>query len=121
VRVRARVGLHVSGDGPDSPVSELKALVCVHSAVVLEQVAEARRGQVEGPRGLARVEEAHKIQAQVALEPDHVRVRAVEHLGDGGVREGLVEHLEVVPQLQRVHEEVLLARGDLEQAGEAAV
>mmetsp|Transcript_38619 Transcript_38619/g.124906 ORF Transcript_38619/g.124906 Transcript_38619/m.124906 type:complete len:283 (-) Transcript_38619:339-1187(-) len=77
--------------------------------------------ELEHPCGLARVKDADEVEAKVSLQPEHVRVAPVHHLGDARVGEDVVERVERAPQLERVDQIVLLAGRDLHQADEAAV
>mmetsp|Transcript_37442 Transcript_37442/g.121203 ORF Transcript_37442/g.121203 Transcript_37442/m.121203 type:complete len:286 (-) Transcript_37442:343-1200(-) len=77
--------------------------------------------ELEHPCRLARVKDADEVEAKVPLEPEHVRIAPVQHLGDARVGEDVVERVERAPQLERVDQVVLLAGRDLHQADEAAV
>ena len=73
-----------------------------------------------GVRRLAGVEEADDVDAQVALQPLQRGVGAVHDLGDARVGEDLVERVaHGAVQRDRVDQEVLVARADLDERDEA--
>ena len=57
-------------------------LLLVHRdvAVETEEMLEAKGGELQHPRGLARVEHVDDVEPEVALEPHNVHVGAVQHL-----------------------------------------
>jgi len=50
-------------------------------AEAVQQVREAEGRQAQHARGLAGVEQVRDEYAKIALQPQHIMVRAVEHLG----------------------------------------
>jgi hypothetical protein len=64
--------------------------------------------------GLLRVKHVDQVQAEVALQPQHVVGAAVQHLCDGGAGQGLRQQVQVIAQGQRVNDVVL---GTCEQRG----
>lgn len=105
--VGLRVLEHFAGEGPLGPVGELEGFVGVLLAVFGEEVLVAALGELELFGGVEGVEEVEDVEAEVALEPEHVALGSVEHFGDFGVGQDYVEHFaEVAPEGEGVDDVV---------------
>ena len=102
---------HLLGEGALSPVSQLVLLVCQHSAVVLEEESQAEAWFLQDSRCLSRVKHIDNVEAKVFLEPLHIVVSSVQHLGFAGVvEEGEQGRTQLLSQLDSVHYEVMSPR-----------
>lgn len=62
----------------------LVRLVDGDTAELLQQVAQRQPLEARGGGELLRVVDVDEVQVEVALQPQHVVLAAVEHLGEGG-------------------------------------
>ncbi len=120
VRVAARVVLLTRAERPGTPVAALELLVDRHVEPPLEHRRQAGGGHAERSRRDPRVEQTGDLERVRALQQQHVELRAMQHLGDAGVREDRPEPREVQSG-ERIDQVVLRARAHLQQAKALAV
>ena len=114
--VSARVLHHLFRQRTQTPISELKPLVCLDTAVVVQQVRQTFARQLEHASGLTGVEQARDEHSEVFLKPLHVVIGAVHHFELISVRERLPERVaHVRAKRQDVDDEISLARAYLHQ------
>lgn len=76
--VFASILLQLSWEGSNAPVRQLVLLVGQNLAVCLQQIGETERLHSNCARSLTRIEQVDNVEAEVTLEPVHVRITTME-------------------------------------------
>ena len=84
---------HLPRYGPLSPIRGLKFLVGCHAGVGRQEVGEGGGGEGERASGLPRVKDVNQVEAKVSLEPNHIRIAAMEHLDNAGIRKNAIQQV----------------------------
>jgi hypothetical protein len=119
------VGKLLVAEGALGPVASLKLLVALHPELVGENSGKGKLLPPEEPAGDGGIEDGANREVEIPLEADEIVFGGMEdllHLGVGKER----RQGRQIPEGQRVHEEVALVAGKLDQAhpggvGEEAV
>ena len=114
---------HLFGKRTDPPVGQLVAFVGVKVAVSGHEVVQAVAGEHEHVGGMVGVEQVDEVQAEVALEPEHVVVGTVKHFDLVRMGEGGVEQLGVLSNVvgESVDDPVTLSGGELHETDDTLV
>lgn len=80
--VLTRVLLHLVGQRPHTPISQLVLLVSQNLAVGLEQEGKAELPEAQRSGSLSSVEHVDDVEAEVSLQPLDILTSTVEHLDD---------------------------------------
>ena len=103
------------GERAARPIVALTALVELHAEMDLDESGQADDRPAEELRRDHRIEERGHLEAVVAPQIQHVLLRRVQHLDDGGLSEDLPERIEPSHR-QRIDQVCDVTVRDLEQA-----